>query len=168
MVQGDHGGQRLWFVDCHYLPNFSRAVENWAEIAEQLGNIVELKKLFQQNVVADYHGHPVQRISRIKTISLGFYPSSPLYQFQVIHRWTDERMFFPGISRRRRRPASRAARAAARRPWSTCAGSSRWPPTWSPETENDGWHTGNFICWRTWVGLRVEFDLGYSTILLGQ
>ena len=45
MVQGDHGGQRLWFVDCHYLPNFSRAVENWAEIAEQSANIVELHEI---------------------------------------------------------------------------------------------------------------------------
>ena len=49
---------RIWFLqrllDCAW------ATANWADIAEQLGHIVEIiKKLSQQNLVADHHGHLV-------------------------------------------------------------------------------------------------------------
>ena len=62
-----HGGQRLGFVDYNFYFPLSarfclcsaRAAANWAEIAEQLGKIVELQKYSQQNVVPDHHGHPV-------------------------------------------------------------------------------------------------------------
>ena len=41
ILQGDHGGQGLGFVDFarvfHSLPNFAWAGENWAEMAEHLG-----------------------------------------------------------------------------------------------------------------------------------
>ena len=46
IVQGDHGGQDLlatiWLFHC--LTVSARATANWAEIAEQLVNIVELHK----------------------------------------------------------------------------------------------------------------------------
>ena len=64
-LQGDHGGQRLGFVDfvsvvpVHCLFNSALAGENWAEMAEQLGNIVELQEYSQQNAFSDHHGHPV-------------------------------------------------------------------------------------------------------------
>ena len=59
---GDHGGHRLGFVDCNLvgLPDSAWAAANWAEIAEQFGNIVELQKESQPNVVADHPGHPVE------------------------------------------------------------------------------------------------------------
>ena len=61
-----HGGQRLGFVDYNFYFPLSarfclcsaRAAANWAEIAEQLGKIVELQKYSQQNVVTDRHGQP--------------------------------------------------------------------------------------------------------------
>ena len=41
------------------MPDSAWAGANWADIAEQVGNIVELKKQSQQNVDTDHHGHPV-------------------------------------------------------------------------------------------------------------
>ena len=45
----------------HCLTDSTWVAVNWAEIAEQLGNIVELKEYSQQNVVSDHQdqGHTV-------------------------------------------------------------------------------------------------------------
>ena len=45
--------------DLIFLPVSASAVENWAEITGQLGSIVALQNQSQQNVVVDFHGHPV-------------------------------------------------------------------------------------------------------------
>ena len=62
-VQGDIGGKQLWIVDYDLdVPQSTDsavAAANWAEIAEQLGNIKELQQWSQQCVFADHLGHPV-------------------------------------------------------------------------------------------------------------
>ena len=60
MVSGYDLFTMIWTFHC--LPDSARAAANWAEIAEQLGKIVELHKYSQQNVVADHIGHYVHLI----------------------------------------------------------------------------------------------------------
>ena len=49
----------IWSSHC--LPDSAWAAGNWAEIAEQMGNIVELQECSQQNIVSDHNGQPVQK-----------------------------------------------------------------------------------------------------------
>ena len=43
----------------HCLTDSTWVAVNWAEIAEQLGSIVEFQEYSKQKIVSDHHGHPV-------------------------------------------------------------------------------------------------------------
>ena len=47
----------IWLFHC--LPDSAWAAANWAEIADQLGSIVEFQEYSKQKKVSDHHGHPV-------------------------------------------------------------------------------------------------------------
>ena len=51
-----------WLIPCR--PDSAWAIENWAEIAKQLGKILELHKQVLQNLATDLRVHPVRDIDR--------------------------------------------------------------------------------------------------------
>ena len=64
-MQGDTGGLALLSAEFLFrsLPDSGRAAVNMAELANQLGRIVELEHRSQQKVVINHQGHPVDHLS---------------------------------------------------------------------------------------------------------